>query len=104
MSTTISISDWRPRRSGALRGFVSATMPSGIVIHEIGIFAKSGQTWATPPSKPLVDRDGRPMLDASGKRRYAESLAFTSAEIKSRWSEAIVAALVAAHPEALADD
>ena len=97
----ITISDWKPLRKGALRGFLTATLPSGLVVHEISVLVSNGKAWASPPSKPLLDRDGRVMVNDAGKRRYAAIIEFVSKETRDRWSEAVVAALLAAHPEAL---
>lgn len=103
MSTTISITDWKPRRSGSLRGFVSATLPSGLVINEISVFAKDGKTWASPPSKPMLDRDGKALVDSDGKRRFTPIIEFTSPEIRNRFSDGVIAALREMYPGALDD-
>ena len=101
--TQFSVSDWKPLRKGSLRGFVTVSMPSGMVVHEVAVYVTNGKAWAKPPSKPMIDRNGCVMLDDAGKKRYSPLFAFASAEIRHRWSEAVVAALLAAHPEALAD-
>jgi DNA-binding cell septation regulator SpoVG len=100
----IVVSDWKPLRKGSLRGFVTVSMPSGMTVHEVSIMQSNGRAWASPPSKPMIDRDGRVMLDDAGKRRYSPIIAFQSKEIRDRWSEAVIAALLAAHPEALANE
>lgn len=97
----IFVSDWRPLRRDALRGFCTATLPSGMVLHEISVLVSNGKSWASPPSKPMVDRDGRAMLDDNGKRRYQQLIEFATEEIRDRFSSAVVAALLAAHPGAL---
>jgi hypothetical protein len=52
----------------------------------------------------MIDRDGRVMFDDAGKRRYSAIIEFTSKEIRDRFSTAVVAALRAAYPGALADE
>jgi DNA-binding cell septation regulator SpoVG len=99
----ITISDWKPLRKGALRGFCTATLPSGMVIYEISVLVSNGKPWCSPPSKPMIDRDGRAMLDDAGKRRYSKIIEFTTKDTRDRFSDAVIAALVAAHPEALSD-
>ena len=101
---TITISDWKPRRSGALRGFVTVTLPSGMILHEICVLETSGKAWCAPPSKPMLGRDGAHMLDANGKKQYSQIIEFTTKEIRDRFSAAVIAALLTAHPEALADE
>ena len=102
MSNSFVAANWRPLRKGSLIGFVSVSMPSGITIHEISILETNGRFWASPPSKPMIDRNGVVMIDDNGKRRFAPIVEFTTREIRSRWSDAVVEALRAAFPEALA--
>ena len=98
---TITISDWKPMNRGALRGFCTVSMPSGMTVHEVSIMQSHGRAWASPPSKPMLDRDGRAMVDDAGKRRYAPIIEFATKDIRDRWSDAIIAALLAEHPGAL---
>ena len=101
---TITISDWRPLRKGALRGFASVSMPSGMQLREVSIMQSNGRAWASPPSKPMIDRNGCVMLDDAGKRRYSAIIEFASKETRDRWSAAVIVALREAHPEALGDE
>ena len=57
---------------------------------------------ASPPSKPMIDRDGAAMKDAAGKMRYSPLIEFTSKEVRERFSAAVIDGLRASHPEALA--
>ena len=98
---TITISDWKPRRKGALRGFVTVSMPSGMIVHAVCVFATNGKFWALPPSKPMVGRDGKVLVDDDGKTKYVPLIEFISKSVRDRWSEAVIAALLAAHPGAL---
>ena len=61
---------------------------SGVAVHE-----RDGQVWASPPSKPLLDRDG--------KLRWSPIVGFVDRQTQTVWSDAVVAALRASHPEAL---
>jgi hypothetical protein len=52
--------------------------------------------------KPLVDRDGRAMLDARGKQRFAPVLEWSDQAAADRFSQAVVDAVRAEHgPEVL---
>ena len=55
--------------------------------------------WASPPSKPMLDREGAALKDAAGKLRYSPIIEFASREIRDRWSSAVIDAMQAAHPE-----
>ena len=102
MSLSFVATNWKPLRKGSLIGFVSITMPSGITIHEVSILETNGRFWASPPSKPMIDRNGVVMIDDAGKRRYSALIEFADRDTRSRWSDSVVEALRAAFPEALA--
>ena len=99
---TITISDWKPLRKGSLRGFVTISMPSGMIVHEVSIMQSNGRAWASPPSKPMI-KDGKTLVDDNGKTKYVPLIEFISKSVRDRWSSAVIAALLAKHPEALAD-
>ena len=60
----------------------------------------SPRPWASPPSKPMVDRNGVVLKDEAGKVKYSPIVELTSKEIRNRWSSAVIDAMRAAHPEA----
>ncbi len=39
----ISVTDWKPMRKGALRGFASVSMPSGMIMREVSILQSNGR-------------------------------------------------------------
>jgi len=84
-----------------LVGFVRVRTPSGIVFHDVGVHKKGDSTWASPPSRPMIGRDGTLMRDAAGKIRYVSVIKFTSKEVRSKFSTLVIAALHAAHAEVL---
>ena len=101
MSNTFVATNWKPLRKGSLIGFVSVSMPSGITIHEISVLETNGKFWASPPSKPMIDRHGVVMIDDAGKRRYSALIEFADRDTRSRWSDSVVEALRIAEPAAL---
>ena len=94
------IRDWRPMQKGALLGFAKVEQPSGQILNDCTIMAGSDGPWASPPSKPMVGKDGRVITDDRGKTKYSPIIEFTSKDVRSRWSDAVIAALREAHPEA----
>jgi DNA-binding cell septation regulator SpoVG len=95
------IIEWRALRRNSLLGFARVAFPSGMIISDITILSGERGPWASPPSKPQIDRDGVVIKDATtGKVRYAAIIEFTSREHRTRWSDAVVEALRATHPEA----
>jgi len=102
--STMKIRDWRPLRKNTLLGFAKTESPSGMIISDVTVLAGEKGPWASPPSKPMVDRTGAVMKDANGKVRYVPIIEFTSKEIRDRWSAAVIAAMREAHPEVFEDE
>jgi hypothetical protein len=102
--TGIRILDWRPLRKNSLFGFCKVEFPSGMVIADVTILTSERGPWASPPSKPMITADGVVMKDAGGKIRYSPFIEFSSKEIRQRWSNAVIEAMRAAHPEAFGDE
>ncbi len=101
MSAVVQIRDWRPMRKGSLLGFAKIEMPSGLILVDVTILSGERGAWASPPSKPMIDRDGIALKDANGKIRYSPVVEFASKQVRERFSAAVVDALRAAHPEAI---
>jgi hypothetical protein len=97
----VRILDWRLRRKNSLIGFAKVELPSGMVIADVTVLTSEGGPWASPPSKPMIGRDGSVMKDANGKIKYQPIIEFTSKNVRDKFSHAVVEALRAAHPEAL---
>ena len=70
MTGIVKILDWRPLKKNSLLGFAKVELPSGMVISDVTILTGEHGPWASPPSKPMIDRDGVAMKDAAGKLRY----------------------------------
>lgn len=103
MTTSIVVTDWKPMERNTLRGFARVRLPSGMVLHDVAIHQKNGSAWASPASKPTIDRDGAVLKDQNGKVRYTPIIDFTSRETRNRWSDAVIAAVRDAHPEVFDD-
>jgi len=98
--SVIQILQWKPLRKGSLLGFAKIEMPSGMILSDVTVLQGGRGAWASPPSKPLIDRDGMVLKDANGKIRYAPLVEFTSKEIRDRFSAAVIDGLRASHPDA----
>ena len=93
---------FKPLSKGALRGFATVELPSGLVISDCPVLLNNGKAWATLPSRPVLDRDGR-HVEVSGKKQYAPFADWRSRELADRFSATIVALVRAAQPDALGD-
>ena len=100
--SAVLIREWRPMRKNTLLGFAKIELPSGLIISDVTILTGERGPWASPPSKPMVGRDGVVLKDDAGKLRYSPVIEFASKEVRNRFSAAVVDALRASHPEALA--
>ena len=95
---------FKKRVQNTLRGFADITMPSGMQMIEVAIHTKNGKAWASPPSKPMLDRDGVALRDARNKVRYSPIIDFATDNLRFQWSSAVVTAVVAFDPSALDGD
>ena len=103
MSAAVTISDWKPRESGTLRGFFSAGLPSGLELHELMLHHRDGSWWLSFPAKPLLGADGAALRDERGKVRYSTPLvSFASRQARDRFTTEVLAALRQAQPQVFA--
>jgi|tagenome__1003787_1003787.scaffolds.fasta_scaffold20988300_8 hypothetical protein len=103
-SSTVRILEWRPLRRNSLLGFAKVELPSGMTIADVTVLNGEHGPWASPPSKPMIDRDGVALRDEKQKIRYQPIIEFTSKNIRDRFSDQVIAALKLSHPEAFAED
>jgi hypothetical protein len=98
---TIALVAWRPLVKGAMRGFATVALPIGVEIGECPILVSNGKAWASLPSKPILDRDGKQKIGPEGKLAFAATLKWRSRELSDRFSQVVVAAVRAVHPGTL---
>ena len=90
--------EWRPMRKNTLHGFAVVEMPSGLVIRDVSIHQKSGKWWASLPSRPMLDSDGRQVVNHAGHKQYAAVLGWRDRDLADRFSAAAVDLIRAEHP------
>ena len=76
MTAAVTVSDWKARHQGTLRGFFTVHLPSGLTLHEAMLHTRDGSWWVAPASKPMIGKDGTASRDADGKIRYAPIVSF----------------------------
>jgi hypothetical protein len=100
--SAVVVEDFRRLAKNTLRGFVRARFPPRIIIAEISIHVGAdGKAWASPPSRPMLDRDGAAMRDQDGKVRWQPLMTFASGKIRNAWSQHVIDALLSLFPDAL---
>lgn len=97
----VIIEEFVAMERNTLRGFARVRTPSGIVFHDVSIHRKNESTWASPASKPQIDRNGQHMKGRDGKALWLPVVSFSDKETRDRFSEAVLTALQASHPQAL---
>ena len=89
--------EWRPVQKNTLRGFANIEMPSGLVIRDIAIHEKEHKWWASLPSRPVLDADGRQVVNHAGHKQYAALLGWRDRDLADRFSAAAVELIRAEH-------
>lgn len=97
----VVIEEWKPRQQNTLLGFATVRLPSGMRLHDVSVHMKSGKAWASPASKPQIDRNGAAIRGDDGKVKYLPIVSFETKTIGDRFSVAVIEALRLAHPDAL---
>jgi hypothetical protein len=104
MSPDLKLVEFKPIAKGALRGFATIELPSGLTLFDCAVLVSNGKAWASLPSKPLFGKDGQQLRDDNNKPRYVPLLRWKSREQSDRFSEAVVKAVRFANPDALTGD
>ena len=97
----VTILDWRSVRRNTLYGFASVKIERiNLRIDDVAIHQKGDSRWASLPSRPLLDRGGAVLRDEAGEIKYASILQWADRKTADRFSDALVAELLARHPDA----
>jgi hypothetical protein len=81
----IVIAAWRPHRKNSLVGFFTATLPSGLVLHDLMLHERNGARWISFPA--------REWKNAQGEKQYARLIGFSSRAADDRFRDQVLAAL-----------
>jgi DNA-binding cell septation regulator SpoVG len=79
------ITNWKAHRKNTLQGFLSITLPSGLVIHNCTLHESSGVRWIGLPARPYTKDDG--------STSYATLIEFSTAETRHRFQTAALEAV-----------
>jgi DNA-binding cell septation regulator SpoVG len=79
------ITSWKAHRKNSLQGFLSITLPSGLVVHNCTLHERNGVRWTGLPSRQYAKDDGTPA--------YAPVVEFSSNDAKKRFEAAALAAI-----------
>ncbi len=96
----VKITEFTAVHRNSLRGFATVVQPSGMILHDVAIHQRDGSAWASPASKPMLDRNGQQMKNEDGKPLWVPIISFSSKAVRDKWSGAIIEAVRQAYPEA----
>ena len=102
MKFTITVTDFRPRRSNTLRGFATVNIGERkLTLHDVLIHQHAnGKRWVGLPAKPVIDSGGVAKRKADGKIDYAPLFSFDSPAVRDAFSSAVIKALLEHDAEA----
>jgi hypothetical protein len=81
----ITITNWQPRIKNTLRGFFSARLASGMVLHHLQLHEKSESRW--------VGLAAREWTDEQGVKQYAKLIEFCDRATADKFQGTVLAAL-----------
>src|SRR5215471_17105974 len=81
----IVIADWKPHSKNTLRGFFTATLPSGIVFHNLMLHEKGEARWIAFPAREWTDQQGA--------KQYSRFVEFRDRSTADRFRDAVLDAL-----------
>lgn len=100
---TLECVAWRPLRRNTLAGFAQIRIVDmRLTILDVALHNKGESHWAALPGKPQV-RDGMLVRDDAGKIQYVPLFEFDTAEVRTAFARAAVAAVLELHPDAFAE-
>jgi len=85
--TEIEIKNWRPYsgKSTTLKGFFTAVLPSGMVIHDLMLHEKADGSWIGFPSREYTNQQGA--------KQYMAYIDFDSKDTRLKFQDQMLQAL-----------
>jgi len=90
--------EWKPRRSGKLRGYATIELPWGLQISKVSVFEESGIAHAALPRWPRNNRDGRHVRNEDGSYVWDTVLKWRDRKLSDGFAVRIGELVVQAHP------
>lgn len=98
---SITCLQFKPWRSGSLVGYCDLHLvPYRMKLFACPAFHKGGRRWVSLPERVVIDRERQVTLAEDGKPRTTRVIEWDSTEIRNRWSDAAVDAVLAYDPGA----
>jgi hypothetical protein len=98
---TVRCLDFKPLCRNTLRGFAVVKVEQmRLVMREVAIHSKGDKAWAQLPSRPWI-KNGQVVTNDEGKVQYSPLFEFDCGEVRTAFSNAVIAALLEFDPSAL---
>ena len=101
-SMPVRLLAFKPLAKGSLRGFVKVQLGKSLIINDVTVLTANGKAWCGMPGKPQIGADGQVLRDGA-KIKYTPVVEWADRDASSRFSEAVIAAVLAEYPDALDD-
>ena len=99
----VKIRRWQPHQAGSMRGFLSAGLPSGLIVNDMKLMVgPKGSLWIAMLPIKRVDRDGNTVVRPDGKVLYSKMIEFANLSAADRFRDTVLNAFRRQHPEVLA--
>jgi hypothetical protein len=102
---TLECRGFRPVVKNTLRGFAEVYVKDMcLTIRDVALHVKGDSRWASLPAKPMVMKDGTVAKDdTTGKMKFVNILEFSSRDVASAFSSAVIAAVLRHSPNAFGE-
>jgi hypothetical protein len=81
----IIISDWKPLTKNTLRGFFSASLPSGMILRSVMLHEKGEARWIGLPA--------REWTNDRGEKQFSKLIEFSNREVADKFRDTMLEAL-----------
>lgn len=84
------IIDYRDINKGSVKGAFSIELPTGMIIKDCLHFQSGERQWVNLPSKPVMDKEGKPKIGDNGKPMYAKIINFVTKDAYTDFQNAVM--------------
>jgi hypothetical protein len=102
----IVIEQFRPVAKNTLVGFIDIRMTNiRLIVRDLALHRFGERWWVSMPGKPMVERDGTPIINArTGRQDYFAFLRFDTRTAHADFERQVLAAMRERHPEVFAEE
>jgi hypothetical protein len=99
----VALLEWNPMERHSLRGFARIRIGKSLIMSDVTIHCNAGRRWASAPRKPLIGKDGTPVME-NGKVKYVAVIEWADKEARNAFSRGVIEAVEREHPGTTSGD